>query len=166
MVTHPSTNRVRRRVTSLIRPTSLPTAPNRHNKPPLLFQIYVTAGPLSLPPALHTLDLSQNIFKRALKTHPFLITQCHLTHEYTYLLTQNCMEDNKQQTSHIAESCWPSRRESSQLCRLSMKSSYDCLFSIMCCLRASRSRAAASRRSSFNNADESCDPNSLCRREP
>jgi len=29
-VTHPSTNRARRRVTSLIRPTSQPTAPNRH----------------------------------------------------------------------------------------------------------------------------------------
>ena len=29
-VTHPSTNRARRRVTSLIWPTSLPTAPNRH----------------------------------------------------------------------------------------------------------------------------------------
>ena len=29
MVTHPSTNRARRRVTSLIRPTSLPTTPNR-----------------------------------------------------------------------------------------------------------------------------------------
>ena len=29
-VTHPSTNRARRRVTSLIWPTSLPTTPNRH----------------------------------------------------------------------------------------------------------------------------------------
>jgi len=30
-VTHPSTNRARRRVTSLIRSTSLPTAPSRHH---------------------------------------------------------------------------------------------------------------------------------------
>ena len=47
-----------------------------------------------------------------------------------------------------------------------MKSSYDCLFSIMCCRRASRSRAAASRLSSFNSADESCDTKTLCRRVP
>jgi len=31
-VTHPSTNRARRRVTSLIWPTSLPTSPNRHRR--------------------------------------------------------------------------------------------------------------------------------------
>ena len=74
--------------------------------------------------------------------------------------------DNKWQTSHIAERCCPSRRESSQLWRLSMNSSYDCRFSIMCCRRASRSRAAASRRNSFNNADESCVTSTLCRRVP
>ena len=39
MVTHPSTNRARRRVTSLIWPTSLPTAPNRH----LRFNFLLTA---------------------------------------------------------------------------------------------------------------------------
>ena len=85
---------------------------------------------------------------------------------YTFTFEYFTLTLTNWQTSHMAESCCPSRSESSQLWRLSMNSSCDCRFSIMCSRRASRSRAAASRLSSFSNADESWDTNTLCRRVP
>jgi len=53
-VTHPSTNRARRRVTSLIRPTSLQTAPNRHRSREIVTIRY--------PPLLTLVISSQIIF--------------------------------------------------------------------------------------------------------
>jgi len=56
-VTHPSTNRVRRWLTSLMRPTTLPTKPNRHRPSA---DIICSRPPTYSPTALRNTDLNRN----------------------------------------------------------------------------------------------------------